>query len=93
MMIKHLLLCLFLLVPITAQAEITEDSPPEWIIKCWNPTSDSNIILVSFEHYDDDRPNFASETWIRIWDKKSDEWTWVFSLGANLVCKMEKVLE
>ncbi|KKN46809.1 hypothetical protein LCGC14_0669380 [marine sediment metagenome] len=92
-MIKRLLVCLFLLVPITAQAEITEDNPPGWIINCWDAADQSGAILVTFEHYNDSRPNFVSETWIRIWEKKTNEWTWVFPFGANLICKADKVLE
>lgn len=92
-MIKRLLVCLFLLVPITAQAEITEDRSPDWIIKCWDPADQSGAILATFEHYTDDSPSFVSETWIRIWEGETNQWTWIFSLGADLVCKMEKVLE
>ena len=93
MTIKHLLLCLFLLVPITAQAEITEDNHPEWIIQCWRATDSFQTILVTFEHYTNSRPNFVSETWIRTSEEKTGEWTWIFPLGANLICKIDKVLE
>lgn len=93
-MIKRLLLCLFLLAPITAQAEIiTEHKPPEWIVKCWNPADQSEMSLETFKHYTNGRPNFASETWIRINEGKTGEWTWIFALGVNLVCKIDKVLE
>ncbi len=92
-MIKRLLLCLFLLVPVTAQAEITQDSPPGWIVNCWEATDSKQKILVTFKHYDDSSPSFIAENWIRIFDGKQSVWTWVFSFGPNLVCKMEKVLE
>jgi len=94
-MIKRLLLCLFLLVPITAQAGITEDQSksPSWITKCWDPIDGTSKILATFEHYDSSAPSFSAATWIRIWEKKTDQWTWIFSFGDNLVCKMEKVLE
>lgn len=93
-MIKRLLVCLFLLVPITAQAEIAKDNPPGWIIKCWDPADEQyDKILVTFEHYTNDRPNFISETWIRTNEGKTGEWTWIFPLGANLICKADKVLE
>lgn len=90
-MIKRLLLCLFLLVPITAQAEITK--APEWIVKCWNPADRSGMILATFKHYTNKRPDFVSETWIRTNEGKTGEWAWIFPFGANLICKMDKVLE
>ena len=92
-MIKWLLLCLFLLVPITAQAEITEENPPGWLIECWDPADMSGRILVTLEHYTNDRPKFESQNWIRTHEAKTGEWTWTFIFGAVLICKADKVLE
>lgn len=91
-MIKRLLVCLFLLAPITAQAEIAKDNPPDWIIKCWDPHDRSGMILEEFKHYGD-RPSFESENYIKTNEGKTGEWTWIFTFQANLICKADKVLE
>jgi len=76
-----------------AQAEITEDKPPEWIVKCWKATDPEQKILITFKHYDNSVPRIYSEIRLDLLEGKTDTWTYVFPFGANLVCKMDKVLE